>query len=172
MLASAITCLIVGITDGDSITARFGEPSAYEQVKVRIAAIDAPERRQDYGNRARQALASLCHQQQARITHRDTDRWGRMVGDGVCALREAAPAPIPAARGGQGRAPGPVGDAQRGPRTGAAVEVAQVTKGAGQTAWPSDSHRIDCRGILLIHTVLLCVESKFFGGGCVAATAC
>lgn len=82
-------CLVVGIADGDTLTARCGEPGAYQQVKVRLAGIDAPERRQAFGNRARQALADLCHQQQARIAPRATDRYGRVVADVTCAGTDA-----------------------------------------------------------------------------------
>lgn len=57
---------------------------------MRISAIDAPERRQDYGNRARQALADLCHGQQARITSRTTDRYRRTVADVECQGQDAA----------------------------------------------------------------------------------
>lgn len=59
MIAAALVCLVIGITDGDTITARCGEPGAYEQMKVRIQGIDAPERKQPYGNRARQALSDM-----------------------------------------------------------------------------------------------------------------
>lgn len=52
-----------------TLTARCGQPDAYEQVKVRIHAIDAPERKQPFGNRSRESLADLCFQQQARIQH-------------------------------------------------------------------------------------------------------
>lgn len=44
--SSSRTCLVVGISDGDTLTARCGRLGAYEEVKVRIAAIDAPERAQ------------------------------------------------------------------------------------------------------------------------------
>lgn len=45
LVASATprTCLVVGIADGDTLTARCGQPGAYEQVKVRLAEIDAPD---------------------------------------------------------------------------------------------------------------------------------
>ncbi len=60
MIAATLLCLVVGITDGDTITARCPTEDAahpYQQVKVRLGAIDAPERKQPYGERARQALA-------------------------------------------------------------------------------------------------------------------
>ncbi|KIQ26871.1 nuclease [Variovorax paradoxus] len=78
------TCLIVGVTDGDTLTARCGHIGSYEQVKVRIAAIDAPEKKQPYGQRSRQALSRLCYAEKAVITERDTDRYGRTVADVSC----------------------------------------------------------------------------------------
>ncbi|MDQ0607085.1 endonuclease YncB(thermonuclease family) [Variovorax sp. W1I1] len=82
--ASPRNCLIVGVTDGDTLTARCGRVGAYEQVKVRIAAIDAPEKKQPYGQRSRQALSRLCYAEKAVITERDTDRYGRTVADVSC----------------------------------------------------------------------------------------
>lgn len=88
MLASALLCFVVGITDGDTIKARCGEPGAYQQVTVRIAAIDAPERRQPFGEASRQHLAALCFEQQAQLTPRTEDRYGRMVADVSCRQRD------------------------------------------------------------------------------------
>ena len=88
MLAAAI-CLVVAITDGDTLTARCGEPGAYQQVKVRLAEIDAPERSQPYGQRSRQSLAALCHQQQARIQPTGHDRYGRTIAQVECAGADA-----------------------------------------------------------------------------------
>lgn len=82
-------CLIVGISDGDTITARCGQPGAYEQVKVRLSAIDAPEKAQPFGERSRQHLADLCFQQLATITTRSTDRYGRTVADVECRGQDA-----------------------------------------------------------------------------------
>ena len=59
-LAASLLCLVVAISDGDTLTARCGAPGAYQQVKVRIAAIDAPESRQAFGQKSRQHLAQLC----------------------------------------------------------------------------------------------------------------
>lgn len=81
--------MVVGITDGDTIKARCGEPGAYQQVTARLAAIDAPERRQPFGDVSRQHLAALCFEQPARITPRTKDRYGRMVADVTCQGRDA-----------------------------------------------------------------------------------
>lgn len=53
-------CLVVGVSDGDTIKARCGEPGAYEQIKVRLGGIDAPESRQAFGQRSKQALMVLA----------------------------------------------------------------------------------------------------------------
>lgn len=79
MIAAALLCLVVGVSDGDTITARCGEPGAYEQVKVRIQGIDAPERKQPYGNRARQAMSELVFQRWAELRCGKTDRYRRKV---------------------------------------------------------------------------------------------
>lgn len=67
MILTALFCLVVGIADGDTLTARCGEPGQYQQVKVRLSAIDAPESKQPFGNVSRQHLAELCFKQTAKI---------------------------------------------------------------------------------------------------------
>jgi len=57
-----------------------GQPALAEQVRMRLAGIDAPERRQLYGTRARQALSALAFGRSAQIEVEDTDRYGRSVG--------------------------------------------------------------------------------------------
>lgn len=59
-LADGLRCLVVWVSDGDSITARCGDPGSHEQISVRLAGNDAPERRQAYEERARQHLAGWC----------------------------------------------------------------------------------------------------------------
>ena len=89
-LAEARQCLVVGVLDGDTLTARCGEPGSYEQIRVRLAGIDAPERRQAYGERARQHLAGLAFQRWAELECGKGDRYGRSV----CLVR-VAPASRP-----------------------------------------------------------------------------
>lgn len=87
--ATTLLCLVVAIADGDTLTARCGEPGAYEQVKVRLAAIDAPEKKQPFGSVSRQHLAALCFQQQATIVPKARDRYGRTVADVECRGQDA-----------------------------------------------------------------------------------
>lgn len=79
MLAATLLCLVVGISDGDTLTARCGEPGAYEQVKVRLQSIDAPEKKLPFGERARQALAELTFQKEAELRCNKLDRYKRHV---------------------------------------------------------------------------------------------
>lgn len=68
---------VVKIADGDTLTLL---TSSNEQVKIRLAGIDTPERKQPFGNRAKQALSSLAFQKQALIEVEAKDRYGRTVG--------------------------------------------------------------------------------------------
>ena len=75
--AESITGHVVGVADGDTLTVLTAEK---RQVRVRLAGIDAPERRQPYGTRARQALSALALGRAARVEVEDIDRYGRAVG--------------------------------------------------------------------------------------------
>lgn len=68
---------VVGISDGDTLTLLTPER---RQVKIRLAEIDTPERRQPYGSRARQALAELVFGEAVRVEVQTVDRYGRSVG--------------------------------------------------------------------------------------------
>ncbi len=94
MPVSALFCLVVAISDGDTLTARCGAPGAYQQVKVRIAAIDAPERKQAFGQRARQHLAQLCFRQRATLHPVDEDHYGRTVAHVRCGGTDVATAQV------------------------------------------------------------------------------
>lgn len=86
-MSAALLCLIVAITDGDTLKARCdGQPA---MVTVRLAEIDAPEKRQAFGQRSRQALADMCFQKQAEIRPSATDRYGRTVGRVICVGTDA-----------------------------------------------------------------------------------
>lgn len=91
-MIAALLCLVVGISDGDTLTARCptDDPEhPYQQVRVRLAGIDAPEKRQPFGERSRQHLAEMCFKEQARIAVRTTDRYGRSVADVECKGQDA-----------------------------------------------------------------------------------
>jgi micrococcal nuclease len=79
--AAVILGLVVAIADGDTLTVL---NSDLEQVRVRLAEIDAPEKRQPFGTRSRQSLAALCHETRAEVRVVDVDRYKRIVGRVHC----------------------------------------------------------------------------------------
>lgn len=78
-------CKVIDVSDGDTFIC-FTDDN--EQIKVRLAEIDAPEINQPYGDRSRQALNNLISSEMVRLNVQDTDSYGRTVarvtrGDGV-----------------------------------------------------------------------------------------
>ena len=75
---------VVGVTDGDTLTLL---DEQRQQHRIRLDGIDAPERSQPFGQRARQSLASMAHGREAVAECPKTDRYGRpvcrVVVDGV-----------------------------------------------------------------------------------------
>lgn len=88
-MGGALLCLIVAITDGDTLKARCGAPGEYEQITIRVSAIDAPEKRQPFGQRSRESLSALCFHEQAQITQHGHDRYGRTAADVECRGKDA-----------------------------------------------------------------------------------
>ncbi len=68
---------VVGISDGDTLTLLVGR----EQIRIRLAQIDAPEPDQPHGMNSKAALAALASRKQARVEVVDVDRYGRTVGE-------------------------------------------------------------------------------------------
>ena len=66
---------VIGIADGDTLTVlRAGRP-----LKVRLADIDAPEKRQPYGERSKQSLSDLCFKRDAQLQIQTIDKYGRII---------------------------------------------------------------------------------------------
>lgn len=80
------TGVVVSVHDGDTLTVLVDK----QEVKVRLAEIDAPELRQPFGNRSKQSLAELCFQVPAEIELVAKDRYGRSVGKVQCGEMDAA----------------------------------------------------------------------------------
>ena len=72
----AFPAKVIKISDGDTITALSGK----EQTKVRLYGIDAPEKKQDYGQRSKQFLASLIAGQVVEVEPKGKDRYKRTLG--------------------------------------------------------------------------------------------
>nr|WP_298165291.1 thermonuclease family protein [uncultured Pseudomonas sp.] len=67
---------MVGISDGDTLTCLTAERN---QLKVRLAEIDTPEKAQPYGQKAKQALSDLAFKKTITLQVQDRDRYGRTV---------------------------------------------------------------------------------------------
>jgi len=68
---------IVGVVDGDTVKALV---AGNRQWRIRLAEIDAPEKRQPWGKRAKQALAAKIFGKEVRIVVTGQDRYGRWIG--------------------------------------------------------------------------------------------
>jgi endonuclease YncB( thermonuclease family) len=68
---------VVAVADGDTVTVL---DSGKRQHRVRLAGIDAPEKRQAFGNSSRQALASMVFRQRVVVESQKVDRYGRLIG--------------------------------------------------------------------------------------------
>jgi endonuclease YncB( thermonuclease family) len=74
--ADPISARVVGVTDGDNIRV-FAPPQLF--IKVRVEFIDAPEKGQPFGTRAKQAMSNLVFDRQVELYSHSTDRYGRLI---------------------------------------------------------------------------------------------
>lgn len=74
--AQRFTVKVVGVSDGDTFTAINRDNL---QLKVRIYGIDAPEKGQDFGNKAKQTLSDYIFGQDVTIDVQSRDGWGRYI---------------------------------------------------------------------------------------------
>jgi endonuclease YncB( thermonuclease family) len=81
-MLTTLLCLTIAISDGDTLKAKC--PHTTEPVKVRLAQIDAPEKRQPFGQRSKQSLSELCYQKRTIIQPVALDRYGRTVAQVTC----------------------------------------------------------------------------------------
>ena len=86
MIEAALLCLVVGISDGDTIRVRCADQP---QIAVRLAQIDAPEKAQPFGQRSKELLSMLCFGKQAEIRPSTRDRYGRTIARVICARTDA-----------------------------------------------------------------------------------
>ncbi len=74
--ADSLTGKVVKITDGDTL---YVLDANYKEHKIRLAGIDAPERRQAYGLASRKHLLSIVAGKQVTVEYQKRDRYGRIV---------------------------------------------------------------------------------------------
>jgi len=68
---------VVGVADGDTITV-LGVDKV--QHKIRLTGIDAPEKKQPFGNRSKQSLSDMVFKKTVTVETVKRDRYGRELG--------------------------------------------------------------------------------------------
>ena len=71
---------VIGIADGDTLTVLHNR----KPLKIRLANIDAPEKKQPFGERSKQSLSDICYRKNATYSIQDVDRYGRTVAVVTC----------------------------------------------------------------------------------------
>lgn len=86
--ASSFTGKVVGVADGDTITVLRGRIP----VRIRLHGVDCPEKKQAFGQRAKQFTSKLVFGKVVRVNVVTTDKYNRTVGEvfvGGTSLNEA-----------------------------------------------------------------------------------
>ncbi len=68
---------VIGVTDGDTVTILTSEK---QQHKIRLAGIDTPERKQPFGQRAKDSLSNMIYGKAVAVEWYKTDHYGRIIG--------------------------------------------------------------------------------------------
>ncbi len=73
-----VACRVVGVQDGDTLTCLTADR---ESLRVRLAQIDAPERKQPFGAAAKRQLSDKVFDRQVRLRVSGTDRYKRTLAE-------------------------------------------------------------------------------------------
>jgi micrococcal nuclease len=77
LYAQTITGKVIRIADGDTFTILSQDN---KQERIRLDAIDAPEKGQDFSEKSRQHLASFIEGKTVNINYKTKDMYGRILG--------------------------------------------------------------------------------------------
>ena len=77
-LADTLLGRVTRVLDGDTVDLLTAQR---ENIRIRLNAIDAPEKGQAYGQRSRKFLNDLVHGRNVRVQYAGKDRYGRILGD-------------------------------------------------------------------------------------------
>jgi len=75
--AETISGRVVGVADGDTITVLDADKV---QHKIRLSGIDAPEKKQPFGNRSKESLSELAFDKTVNVETTKRDKYGRQIG--------------------------------------------------------------------------------------------
>jgi micrococcal nuclease len=80
LAAPAFAYQVIGVSDGDTLTLLVDRTP----LKIRLANIDAPEKKQAFGERSKQSLSDLCFGRDATYKAQTIDKYGRTVARVTC----------------------------------------------------------------------------------------
>ena len=75
--AATLEGKVVGVSDGDTITVLDASNSQY---KIRLSGIDAPEKKQPFGDVSKRSLSDLVYGKAVQVDWHKQDRYQRIVG--------------------------------------------------------------------------------------------
>ncbi|MEY2619149.1 MAG: Thermonuclease precursor [Pseudomonadota bacterium] len=75
--ADTLAGRVVGVSDGDTVTVLDANKRTH---KIRLLGIDSPEKKQPFGERAKQSLSDLVYDKQVSVEGGKQDRYGRALG--------------------------------------------------------------------------------------------
>ena len=75
--AETLIGVVVGVADGDTITVLDAE---HQQHKIRLAGIDAPEKKQAFGQKSKAGLSSMVFGKRVTVEWTKRDRYQRIIG--------------------------------------------------------------------------------------------
>lgn len=76
-LAETVEGKVVAVSDGDTITVLDRD---HRQIKIRLSGIDAPEKKQAFGQRSKQSLSRLVFNKEVRVEWHKRDKYKRTIG--------------------------------------------------------------------------------------------
>ena len=82
LFSAEIIGKVVDVSDGDTITVLDNLDKG--KFRIRLNKIDAPEKKQAFGNKAKQYLSSLIFGKQVSVKFKEIDRYGRVLGVIYC----------------------------------------------------------------------------------------
>ena len=82
LFSAEIIGKVVGVSDGDTITVLDNLDKG--KFRIRLNKIDAPEKKQAFGNKAKQYLSSLIFGKQVSVRFKEIDNYGRVLGVIYC----------------------------------------------------------------------------------------
>lgn len=88
-IVALLACIVISVSDGDTLTARCETEHGLENLIVGLAEIDATGNGQAFGNRSRQHLAEMCFGKHANVAAVGKERCLQTVAHVPCGKVDA-----------------------------------------------------------------------------------